>query len=87
MIVLLLMPVEWPASIKAIGTMLTSMISLDFISFASPSCLGTPLNYYARFGLIILGTVLFIGVPWLFSFVRHKCWRPDPEKLEGAMVN
>ena len=85
MIVLLLMPVEWPASIKAIGTMLTSMISLDFISFASPSCLGTPLNYYARFGLIILGTVLFIGVPWLFSFVRHKCLKPDPEKWEGAI--
>ena len=84
LMVLIQFPVQWPASILALGAVLTG-INLDFISFASPSCLGAPLNYYARFGLLILSVALVIGVPWLFSFIRHKCLQPNPEKWRAAI--
>jgi hypothetical protein len=84
MMVLMLFPVKWPKSIKAFGAIL-SWVSLDFINFVSPSCLGTPLNYYWRFMLLVIGTTVVIGVPWLFSYIRHKCWRRDPAKWEGAI--
>ena len=84
MMVLMLFPVKWPKSIKAFGVVL-SWISLDFINFVSPSCLGTPLNYYWRFMLLVVGTAAIIVVPWLFSYIRHKHWRPDPAKWEGAV--
>ena len=84
MMVLMLFPVKWPKSIKAFGVVL-SWISLDFINFVSPSCIGTPLNYYWRFMLLVVGTATIIVVPWLFSYIRHKHWRPDPAKWEGAV--
>ena len=81
LMVVLTFPVDWPESIKAIGTLLSG-ISLDFVSIASPSCLGIQLNYNWRFGLLVIFTALILGGPWLFSYLRH---RRNNEKWEGAI--
>jgi uncharacterized membrane protein YgcG len=81
MMVIMLFPVDWPDSIKALGTVFSG-ISLDFVNLMSPACLGVPLNFYWRYGLLVLGTTFVLGMPWLVSYLRH---RNNAEKWEGAV--
>ena len=82
MMILLLFPVDWPDSLIALGTLLSG-ISLDFISFASPSCLGTPLNYYWRFMLLVIGTAIILSGGWVYSCLRYR--RRNPAKWRSAI--
>ena len=66
--VLLMYPVEWPELVLRFQDAM-SIINLD-ASIMSPSCLGVPLNYHARFGVMVAGAAFVLSAHWLLV-LRH----------------
>eukprot|EP00947_MAST-08B_sp_MAST-8B-sp1_P006066 g6066.t1 len=63
MMVVLMFPVDWPDSITMMSRIFDG-VNLDFISIASPACLGMPLNFFWRFAIMTTFTLVAIATPW-----------------------
>ena len=66
---------EWPDAVTAIKNYVLEALNFDFISLASPSCMGIAANFYARLGIMLAVMVLIIGRGWAVSAARFYCGR------------
>jgi len=63
--VLLSFNVKWPDSFLYLQSVLGGIVSFDAVSLTSPSCMGVPINYHTKFGLMVGGMFSLIVLPWL----------------------
>ena len=83
MMVVLMFPVDWPKSITVMSRIFDG-INFDFVSVASPTCMGMPLNFYWRFAVMTILTLLVVAMPWCVSWINHLR-RRNAEKWAGAI--
>ena len=63
---------DWPDAVKFVQQYVLQTVNLDFISLASPACLGAKMNFYYRFVGTLGGVCCLVGGVWLFSIKAFR---------------
>ena len=74
---ILMTTTEWPDSIKQVQTTILQAVNFDFVTLASPTCAGIPMDYFTRFAALVVGVIMLIGTPWVLSFVYFHLVHKD----------
>ena len=78
--VVLLTNKEWPPVITFVQTRILAAVNFDVVTLVSPSCIGMRTTFYSRFVVLVAGTLLLLGLPWLASFIKHTVLRSNAQE-------
>jgi hypothetical protein len=84
MSVVLMTGKDWPPAVQFIQVYVLQAVNLDIFSLASPACMSMPMNFYHRFTLTILGSVILVGSPWVWATKQYRKRQHEPEAWTQA---